>query len=165
LIALGRPSEAIKVLDEALDEAPSNAGGYLARSEARRALGLVEEAEQDLRKVLFFGPDYKVHLELARLALDRGEQDVALQEYARALRPQVLSQNTYVVLYGRIGWPVAVPQVTRIGYRHDAEVALEWGSLLEARGETEAAAEVYEAALNLDPFLTEVRQRLEKLGQ
>jgi hypothetical protein len=34
-----------------------------------------------------------------------------------------------------------------------------------ARGDTEAAAEVYEAALNLDPFLMEVRQRLEKLGQ
>jgi hypothetical protein len=77
----------------------------------------------------------------------------------------VLSQNTYVVLYGRLGWPVPLPQVTRIGYRHDAEVALEWGSLLEARGDTEAAAEVYEAALNLDPFLEIVRQRLEELGE
>jgi tetratricopeptide (TPR) repeat protein len=137
----------------------------LARSEARRALGRIEEAEQDLRTALFLTPSYRVHLEMARLALDRGEEDEALQEYARAFRPQVLSQNTYVVLYGRIGWPVALPQVPRIGYRHDAEVALEWGSLLEARGDTEAAAEVYEAALNLDPFLTEVRQRLEKLGQ
>ena len=165
LIALGRPSQALTLLDQAVEADPSNAQGYLARSEARRASGQFEEAEQDLRKALFLKPDYRVHLEMARLALDRGEEDVALQEYARSLRPQVLSQNTYVVLYGRIGWPVALPQVTRIGYRHDAEVALEWGSLLEARGDTEAAAEVYEAALYLDPFLVKVRQRLESLGQ
>jgi tetratricopeptide (TPR) repeat protein len=113
----------------------------------------------------FLQPDYRVHLEMARLALDRGEVDLALQEYARALRPQVLSQNAYVALYGRLGWPVTLPQVTRIGYRYDAEVALEWGALLEARGDTGAAAEVYKAALNLDPFLAEVRQRLERLDQ
>jgi tetratricopeptide (TPR) repeat protein/O-antigen ligase len=165
LVALGRPAEALLLLDQAVEADPSSAQGYLARGEARRTLGQFERAEQDLRKALFLKPDYRVHLQLARLALDRGEEDVALQEYSRALRPQVLSQNAYVVLYGRIGWPVPLPQVTRIGYRHDAEVALEWGSLLVARGDTEAAAEVYEAALNLDPFLMEVRQRLEKLGQ
>ena len=165
LIALGRPSEALTLLDQAVEADPSNAQGYLRRSEASRLLGQFEGAEHDLQMARFLKPDYRVHLEMARLALVKGEADVALEEYARALRPQVLSQNTYVVLYGRLGWPVPLPQVTRIGYRHDAEVALEWGSLLEARGDTEAAAEVYEAALNLDPFLEIVRQRLEELGE
>ena len=55
--------------------------------------------------------------------------------------------------------------LVRIGYRQDGQVALERGSLLESRGDTEAAIQVYKAALDLDPFLEEVRQRLERLGE
>jgi tetratricopeptide (TPR) repeat protein len=64
------------------------------------------------------------------------------------------------VLYGRAGWPVPLPQVARLGFRQDGATALEWGGLLEARGDIDTAIKVYEAALDLDPFLTEVRQRL-----
>jgi hypothetical protein len=39
------------------------------------------------------------------------------------------------------------------------------GDLLGPRGDTEKAAMVYQAGLNLDPFLTEVRQRLERLRE
>ena len=165
LVGLQRPAEALALLNQVLEQAPSSAHGHLVRGEARLALGQFDEAEQDLRTALFLEPSPRVHLGLARLALEAGLEDVALQQYSQALRPLTLSQNAYVVLYGRMGWPVHLPQVARLGYRQDGEVALEWGNLLEARGDTETAIKVYEAALNLDPFLVEVRQRLESVRE
>ena len=165
LVALERPSEALLWLDQSLASMPTRAESYRSRGEAKVALGLYERAEHDLRTALFLEPDARVHLALARLARAQGAEGLALEEYRRAQRVFAVWQKYPQVLYQRMGWSVPLPQVTRIGYRHDAEVALEWGSLLEARGDTEAAAEVYEAALNLDPFLTEVRHRLESLGR
>jgi tetratricopeptide (TPR) repeat protein len=161
LLGLQRPAEALAVLDEALERAPSSARGYLVRGEIRLALGQYEDAEHDLRMSLFLDPSPRVHLGFARLAVATGLEDVALQEYSKAMRPLTLSQGAYVVLYGRMGWPVPLPQVARLGYRQDGETALEWGALLEARGATEDAFKVYRAALALDPFLTDVAKRLE----
>ena len=160
-VGLGRPAEALPLLDKALKREPSRANGYLVRGEALLALGHYEKAERDLRTALFLDPSPRAHLGLARLALEMGQEDVAIQEYPKALRPLALSQNAYVVLYGRMGWPAPLPQVARLGNRQNGEAVLEWGGLLEARGETETAIKVYEAALDLDPFLEEVRQRLE----
>ena len=162
LVGLRRPADALPLLDRALDRLPTSAHGHLVRGEARLALGQYEEAEQDIRTALFLDPSPRAHLGLARLALETGLEETALEEYAKALRPLVLSQNAYVVLYGRAGWPAPLPQVARIGYREDGETALEWGALLEARGDRDAAIQVYEAALDLDPFLTEVRKRLDR---
>lgn len=159
LIGLGHPAEALVLLDKALEQARSSAQGYLVRGEARLALAQYEAAERDLRTALFLDPSPRAHLGLARIAMERGHEDVASEQYAKALRPLTLSQNTYVVLFGRMGWPVPLPQVARLGYRQDGEVAVEWGDLLEARGETGTAIRVYEATLDLDPFLEEVRQR------
>ena len=165
LVGLRRPADALPLLDKALEWDPSSVRGYVVRGEARRALGQYEEAEQDIRTALFLDPSPRVHLGLARLTLETGLEEIALQEYAKALRPLTLSQNAYVVLYGRTGWPALLPQVVRIGYRQDGEAALEWGDLLESRGDSETAIKVYEAALNLDPFLTEVRQRLGRASE
>jgi hypothetical protein len=49
----------------------------------------------------------------------------------------------------------------QIGYRQDAEVALEWGNLLEEEGDVATAQLVYAATLSLDPFVEEVRERVE----
>ena len=162
LVGLQRPADALTLLDNAVERVPASAHGHLVRGEARLALGRYAEAEQDIRTALFLDPSPRAHLALARLALETGLEELALQEYAKALSPVTLSQNTYVVLYGRTGWPAALPQVARLGYRQDGEAALEWGDLLESRGDSETAIKVYKATLNLDPFLTEVRQRLER---
>ena len=165
LVGLHRPAEALVLLNQVLEQAPSSAAGHQVRGEARLALGQYEEAEHDLRMALFLDPSPRVHLGLARLALETGMEEVALQEYSKALRPLTLSQNAYVVLYRRMGWPALLPQVARLGNRQDREAALEWGDLLEARGDIKTAIQVYEAALNLDPFLEEVRQRLETVRE
>jgi len=165
LVGLHRPGEALVLLNQVLEQVSSNERGYLVRGEARYALEQYDDAERDFRTALFLKPSSRAHLGLARLALAVGLEDEAQQQYARAFRPLGLSLGTDVVLYRRMGWPVLLPQVTRIGYRLDREVALEWGELLEARGDTETAASVYRAALDLDPFLTEVRLRLERLEE
>jgi tetratricopeptide (TPR) repeat protein/O-antigen ligase len=164
LLALGRPSEAMVWLDQSLASAPARAESYLSRGEAETSLGLYEEAAHDLRTALFLNPDSRVHLGLARLARETGDEDLALAEYSQAQRVFSVPQTYPQVLYRRMGWSVPLPQVVWIGYSYDAEVALEWGDLLEARGDTDTAAKVYQAALNLDPFLNEVRQCLERLG-
>ncbi len=165
LVALGRPAEAMPWLDQSLASAPTRAESYVSRGEAETALGLYEDAARDLRTALFLKPDTRVHLGLARLARETGDQDLAAEEYGRAQRVFGVPQKYPQVLYQRMGWSVPLPQVTWIGYRYDGEIALEWGDLLEARGDTEAAISVYKAALDLDPFLTEVRLRLERLDQ
>ncbi len=163
LVALGRPAEAMPWLDLSLASAPARAESYVSRGEAETALGLYEEATRDLHTALFLKPDARVHLALARLAREIGDLDLAAGEYSRAQRVFVVPQKYPQVLYQRMGWSVPLPQVTWIGYRYDEEIALEWGDLLEARGDTEAAVRVYRAALVLDPFLEEVRLRLESL--
>jgi tetratricopeptide (TPR) repeat protein len=163
LVGLGRPAEALPWLDRALALAPYRARARLVRGEAKLAVGQLDEAEQDLRMALFLEPEPRGHLGLARLARARGDTPAALREFAQALRPLVLSQNHYVVLYGRMGWPAPLPQVSRIGYRLDEETALEWGAMLEAQGETATARAVYAAALALDPFLETVQQQVERL--
>ncbi len=165
LVESQRLGEALALLNEVLERDRSNAQGYLVRGEAQYALGRYDEAEKDFRTALFLKPSHRVHLGLARLALVAGLEDEALQQYAQAFRPLGLSLGADVVLYRRMGWPVLLPQLTWIGYRYDGEIALEWGDLLEARGDTETAIRVYRAALALDPFLTDVRVRLESLDQ
>jgi tetratricopeptide (TPR) repeat protein len=163
LACLERPDEAITWLDRALQRAPARARTYLARGEARLALGQEREAEQDLRTALFLAPDPMVHLALAHLAKVQGRLDDALEAYTLALRPLSLPQNYNLVLYGRFGWPALLPQVASIGYHQDRLAALELGALLEERGEVETARQVYEAALSRDRFLPEVQRRLEEL--
>jgi tetratricopeptide (TPR) repeat protein/O-antigen ligase len=152
-LGLGRLDEAREWLTHALAGEPTRARSYLARGEVALALGQYNDAELDLRMSLFLEPDYRAHLGLARLARQKGDEKTALFEYAQALRPLNLLQGYNVVLYHRMGWPVPLPQVTRIGYRQDGETALEWGALLEARGDLEAARRVYDATLALDQFV------------
>jgi len=165
LVSLGRPSEAMAWLDQSLASAPALAESYLSRGEAETALGLYEDAAHDLRTALFLEPNARVHLGLARLARETSDLDLAETEFSRAQRVFSVPQKYPPVLYQRMGWSVPLPQVTWIGYRCDGETALEWGDLLEARGDTETAISVYKAALDLDPFLAEVHLHLERLQQ
>lgn len=160
----GHPSEALVWSDRALAASPSTAAAYRVRGEARLALDRLDEAERDLRTALFLEPTPRLHLDLARLAVRRGDEPAALREYARALRPWILPQGYQLVLYRRLGWPGLLPQVTRIGYRFDQEAALEWGELLERKGDPAMAQKVYTAALALDSYLDDVRARLTNGG-
>jgi mannosyltransferase len=110
--------------------------------------------------VLFLEARPLPHLALARLAQAQGKTDTALAGYAQAAGPLSLEQKYPTVLYHRLGWPVPLPQVARIGYRQDVEAALEWGAMLEQRGGLVAAQQVYTAALTLDSYSDDVRQRL-----
>jgi tetratricopeptide (TPR) repeat protein/O-antigen ligase len=160
LLGLGRPAEAIDWLDQVLSEQPSRAHSYLVRGEAALVLARYDDAEKDLRTSLFLEPGYRVHLGLARLARQKGDEGMALHEYAQALRPLSLMQGYNVVLYHRMGWPVPLPQVARIGYRQDGETALEWGALLQKQGNLVTAQQVYARALMLDSYLDNMRQQL-----
>ncbi len=160
LLGKGRPSEALDRLDRAIAAGPPFAHRYLVRGEAKLALGRYDEADRDLRIALFLAPEPRIHLALARLALETGKQQEARQEYARAQRFLAIPQVYSLALYRRASWLAPLPQVARIGYRQDGEAALEWGRLLEQQGDGAAAQRVYQMALALDPYLDQVRSRL-----
>jgi len=159
-LGLGRPTEAWVWLDRAITAQPGRARSYLARGRAALALGRHADAERDFRTALFLEPGQRAHLELARLARQAGQVERASHEYSRALRGLTVVHAYDLVLFNRMAWPMPLPQAIRIGYRADGEVALEWGELLEQQGDLATARQVYAATLSLDPFLTEVRQRL-----
>jgi tetratricopeptide (TPR) repeat protein/O-antigen ligase len=161
LLEQGQPEEALSWLDQALAAAPSRSRSYVARGEAALTRQNYAEAERDLRTALFLEPSSRAHLALARLALATGDEQPALKEYSQALRGLPLVHSFDLVLYDWMGWPAPLPQALRIGYRHDEPTALEWGGLLERQGDTTTAQKVYLAALELDPFLDQVRQRLQ----
>jgi len=164
LLERGRPEEALSWLDKALAAEPLRARSYLARGEAALALGRYAEAERDLRTALFLEPSPRIHLGLARLAMAREDVPLALKEYSRALRAMSLVHSYDLVLDRWMAWPAPLPQVLQIGYRSDGQAALEWGDLLEQQGDPASAQLVYEAGLRLDPFLDEVRERLQPGG-
>jgi len=159
-LGLGRPTEAWVWLDRAITAQPGRTRSYLARGRAALALGRHADAERDFRTALFLEPGQRAHLELARLARQAGQVERASHEYSRALRGLTVVHAYDLVLFNRMAWPMPLPQAIRIGYRADGEVALEWGELLEQQGDLATARQVYAATLSLDPFLTEVRQRL-----
>lgn len=163
LLGLGHPAEAWTWLDRAVTAQPGRARSYLARGQAALALERYAEAERDLRTALFLEPGQRAHLELARLASRTGKMETALQEYSRALRGLTVVHTYDLVLFHHLAWPMPLPQVLRIGYRADREVALEWGALLEQRGDLATARQAYTAVLSLDPFLTEVQHKLAEL--
>ena len=156
----GQPEEALSWLDRALAAEPARARSHLARGETALALGRFAEAERDLRTALFLEPSPRIHLGLARLAMASEDVPLALTEYSQALRGLNMVHSYDLVLYRWMGWPVPLPQVLQIGYRFDGQAALEWGALLEQQGNLDVAQQVYKAALDLDPFLDEVRERL-----
>jgi tetratricopeptide (TPR) repeat protein/O-antigen ligase len=160
LLSLGREAEALTWLDRAISANPRLVQAYVLRGEARLALGLGAEAERDFRTALFAVPSARAHLGLARLYRAAGEVDQSLEEYSQALQRTVVPHSYDLVLYRRIGWSVPLPQVTRIAYRQHGVAALEWGAMLEEQGELTAAQQVYRAALEIDPFWDEVRQRI-----
>lgn len=160
LVGKGRPSEALGWLDRAVAAGAPAAHQYLVRGEAELALDRYDQAGRDLRTALFLEPTPRIHLALARLALRSGARQEAHREYARARRFLAIPQIYSLALYHRSSWLAPLPQVARIGYRQDGEVALEWGDLLERQGNPAAARNVYAAALALDPFLDQVRARL-----
>jgi tetratricopeptide (TPR) repeat protein len=157
----GRLEEALSWLDKAVAGAPSRARSHLARGDVALALGRYAEAEQDLRIALFLEPSPRIHLGLARLAMAREDVPLALKEYGQALRAESMVHSYDLVLYRWMGWPVPLPQVLRIGYRIDGQAAMEWGALLEQQGDPNMAQLVYQAALDLDPFLDEVQRQMQ----
>ena len=164
LLAGGHPEEAIVWLDAIRQNAPPTAAVFLARGQANLAQGQLDSAKRDFSTALFLDTGcVEAHLGLAQLAQQRGDFATAEREYGRALRSTIVIHGYDLVLYGRAGWPVVLPQATRIGLRHDYLLGETWGGWLEEQGQVEQARQIYSAILLLDPYLEPIRHRLELL--
>jgi Flp pilus assembly protein TadD len=86
----GDPSTALQHAERAAREAPDDAGAWLARGRALRALGRDAEARESLERACALAPQrWEVHVELARACLALGDVQRARMAWgaARAAAP------------------------------------------------------------------------------
>jgi Tfp pilus assembly protein PilF len=88
---LGKPAEALPLLDQALSLSPDNVDALFNKAVALGDLGQSELAEQLIDRVLTIAPDFaEAHLQHAFALLKRREFDVGWNEYAWRIRiPEV----------------------------------------------------------------------------
>ncbi len=147
-----RPSEALALAERAVTADPAQAMGYLARAEARLALGDGLQAERDARIAIFLG-DRQGYLILGRLA--EAKDDVAAAERAyRQGGPVIVQQQGYdVAVYGRRGDLRLLPQLDAPGpSRYSFASWLALARLYEAQGRFDDMQGVYQAIRALDPY-------------
>ncbi len=128
------------------------ADGYLARAEARLALGDEAAAERDARIALFLGSREAYGL-LGRLAETRGDWQAAEEAYQQGGPLIVQLQGYDVAVYGRRGDLRLLPRLDAPGpSRYSLASWLALARLLEAQGRADDAASVYRAIRTVDPY-------------
>ena len=152
----GRWDAADAVLSRGMEVALWPGHGYLYRGLARRQLGRLEEAADDLRESLRTDPTYEALVQLAELEMERGDYPVTRKLAARVLAcdPYLQYQHQARFLLGRCAlYEGDHPQARSIFTEllredrdnHRAHLAL--GYLEALAGRNQAAARHYRQAL------------------
>jgi tetratricopeptide (TPR) repeat protein len=142
LVRVGRPSEGLAALHEALDRSPSNADYVFATGRLSGQTGDHQAAVELLERYVRLQPDApRGHVELAAALVELGKLPAALAHLDRC--PPLLNET---------------PDATWLERYHIAV-----GMYREARGERGLAISAYEAALAVNPVSDEARRRLARL--
>ena len=166
-LELGQLDQAGAALDKAVALCPECPGAHVARAELFWEMGRLEAASLEARYALFVRPyaAARAHYTLGRIALSQGELQEAKERLLRAVPPEFVSHNWEVVLYNRRALLLPLPQLTKIGGGlEEAEPWLALADLYLAEGSLEEATAIYNLLLERDPFLNDVRRRLEDLS-
>lgn len=133
---LGRPDEAARRLETAIERVPDSPVPHLALGEIAIAAGRDEEAREHLERAVELAPGYsEAHRALSRALLSLGEEAAARRHARLGERP-----TRYRPIPDPLWTRVRLAGATRRDFA-------ERGRLLLARGEYEAAAEQLEAAV------------------
>lgn len=123
-------------------------------------------AEHAARLALFIseGLGTRAWYILAQISAQEGADDALIdQMLVLAVPPLITRQDFAQAVYGRVAAFDELPQTrTPTLYRYTYEPWLWLAERREARGDTEGANRVYRALLEGDPYLWEIRQRVEE---
>jgi tetratricopeptide (TPR) repeat protein len=163
--------ESMKLLNQALKEMPSSTSLRYARAMLSEQLDDLESMEKDLRILLAADPDNATALNALGYTLaDRTTRYAeALELVSRALalqpnEPAILDSMGWV-LFRNGQYDESVVYLSRAYAEFpDAEVAAHLGEVLWAKGDTEDAIAIWQAALLRDPEHPTLLKTLRKLG-
>jgi tetratricopeptide (TPR) repeat protein len=172
LMEMGRPDLAMPHFEAAVEYVPQ-------LSTAHYNLGVLEQqqnhpdaARRQYELALQFGSDEKeaaqCHSNLGFLLLDLNDLKGAIDHFSAALQVNPDKQNSLLgrgMAEYRLGnLDAAVSDLSRAVQVAPLAQADFWlGRALEDKGETAAAAQAYDATLQLAPSMTEAQQRLDRL--
>ena len=158
LDAAGRPDAAMNALRQAVQHAPDSPQIWANLAASELALGLTAEAEASARKAV--GTDKTHAVGWYNLALALAPQDRVLEALDAAARASALApeQPAYAGLKAQLegelgGADKARATLESALVRHPthAQLRFQLATLLDAQGESLAAAQAYEQVTRLDP--------------
>ncbi|MZR64232.1 tetratricopeptide repeat protein [Alcanivorax sp. DP30] len=167
----GHGSEALALLNTALETDPDNADLRYSRAMLAEKSGDLPQLERDLRHILSLNPDDSSALNALgyTLAGRTSRLDEAYQYISRALAlnpddPAILDSMGWV-LY-RQGKLKEARNYLRRAYEKfpDPEVAAHYGEVLWVMGAQNQAREIWRDVLNTNPDAPHVRETMERLG-
>ncbi len=167
----GRYADATEVLDRALAELPDSTSLQYLRSIALERQGDLAGMEADLRAILAREPDNATALNALGYTLanrtQRYAEAQALIEKALELEPdEPAILDSYGWVRYRLGDYQQALEYLRLAYQAlpDPEVAAHLGEVLWVLGQTDAAREIWAAALGKDPRHAIVLETMRRLG-
>jgi len=172
LMALGRNTDAVALLEATVTTAPRDPGAWLRLGNARLAVGDREGAEAAYVTSLELSPErQEARFNLANLRLEEGRNAEAAANYQELLRRDGAHAGAWTnlgVALARQGLlEAALPALER-GARLGSERAaaqLAWGQGLEAAGRLTEARAAYEAAVRVEPGSAAARVAAEALSR
>lgn len=170
LLEQNRQSQAMETANEALDRFPNNVEILYARGMMYDGLGMTEEAEADLRKILESQPDNPVALNalgyILTIRTDRLDEARGYIERALQLDPEnpaILDSMGWVLFrQGDIEGALNYLSSAWAAYP-DPEVAAHYGEALWVSGNQEQAQVVWEQALDEAPEHEILRETVRRL--
>jgi tetratricopeptide (TPR) repeat protein len=172
LTDLGRPDLAMPHFQAAVDFMPQLSTAHYNLGVLQQQQNRPDLAKREYQLALKYSADEKeivqTHNNLAFLLLESNDLPAAQKEFAAALQLNPDKQNSLLGLgmveYRLGNLDAAVEHFSRAAQIAPLAQADFWlGRALEDKGQAQAAASAYEAALRLAPGLSEARQRLNVL--
>jgi len=159
----GRHEDAAAYFEEVVSRQPGNKTARMRLAKVYLALGDEEAAIRSLRIAIFLGAGREPHLELGRLAYQRGELAEAIAEFETALFPPVYSDFYGPGVYQREGiYQSRLPQLPSLGLTTDLlEDYLQLAEMYEEAQAGERARSIYLMLLEHLPQYQPALERLE----
>lgn len=166
-----REREAYDIYSNALQQSPDNTDLLYARALVAESLGMLQQSESDLRRVLQLEPENANALNALGYTLaDRNERLHEARDYilkaAELLpdEPAILDSLGWV--YYRLGdYPTAIKWLRKaFELLPDAEIAAHLGEVLWVSGETEKARSIWQKAQQLDGNQSVLRDTIQRFN-
>jgi len=160
----GRRDEALRWLDKVLARAPTNGGAWMIRGWIDLEEGATEQAVEDLTTAAALRAGADLYYLLGRLAEAQGDAETAILYYEAAIEQTMhpLISDFAPWVAHRLPLPAEWLPCLRPPHPYEdfAAPVLALGRLLEEQGRCAQAADLYRLALEQEPGLSAVEQRL-----